>query len=428
MNRYKFLTINFLLSIFFTSSAQNIDSWLVGDGSDLSTNHTKGLVLAGGGTDNDDAMTWMLQQADGGDVVVIRTSGNDGYNDYFYNQLGINLHSVETFRINNANGASDPYLLQKVAEAEVVFIAGGDQTSYYDYWQGSLLQDTLNYLINVKEITIGGTSAGMMILGQYQYIPQNLGILSSEALSNPYHNYMDTIHRNDFLSHPLLENTINDSHFDNDDRAGRLSAFMARMTVEDTIQPKGIAANEVTAIAVDENNIAHIFGEYPTYDDFAYFVKAHCPDGVSSPENCTPGQALHWINDSTALQVYKVPGTPNGSNTFDLNSWTSGNGGTWHYWFVDQGTLNQIGGDDEICTFLDVSEEKNVDCKVYPNPAATILFIDSNVEAYNIYNFSGKLVYTGKEKTLNVADWKPGIYAIQFKNQSKSQHINWIKE
>ena len=43
----------------------------------------------GGATENDNAMRWFLNLADGGDVVVLRTSGSDGYNDYMFNQLGV---------------------------------------------------------------------------------------------------------------------------------------------------------------------------------------------------------------------------------------------------------------------------------------------------------------------------------------------------
>ena len=429
MTRYIFLILNFLIFFPAIIFAQDYDNWLTGSANDISTNHQKGLVLAGGGTDNDDAMTWMLNRADGGDVVIIRTSGSDGYNDYFYNQLGVTLNSVETFRINNANGANDAYVLEKVSQAEVVFIAGGDQTSYYDYWQGSLLQDTLNYLINIKEITIGGTSAGMMILGQYQYIPQNLGVLSSEALSDPFHQYMDTIHRNEFLQHPLMNNTINDSHFDNDDRAGRMTAFLSRMVVEDEINARGIAANEVTAICIDENNIAHVFGEHPTYDDYAYFIQTDCDYPLSEPEDCSPGNPLTWDQNSKALKVYRLPGTTSGNNTFDLNSWKNGNGGEWRHWYAVNGTLYQESGDDEFCTILSNQVENRLDVSIYPNPTNHEIHIEGNfIEPFTIYNSKGQKIYSGNKKVISIVNWKSGLYTIHFSNNGVSKHINWIKE
>jgi hypothetical protein len=43
-----------------------------------------GLILMGGGTDVDAAFQWWKPRISGGDVVVLRASGADGYNDYLY--------------------------------------------------------------------------------------------------------------------------------------------------------------------------------------------------------------------------------------------------------------------------------------------------------------------------------------------------------
>ncbi|MEO1713279.1 MAG: cyanophycinase, partial [Bacteroidota bacterium] len=105
-----------LACLFLASSvtAQTYTSWLVGDAADVSTSHEAGIVLAGGGSDNDDAMAWMLNRADGGDVVVLRASGTNGYNSYFFNQLGVTLNSVETIRIPSVAAANDPYVQSRI--------------------------------------------------------------------------------------------------------------------------------------------------------------------------------------------------------------------------------------------------------------------------------------------------------------------------
>lgn len=36
----------------------------------------------------DEAMKWFLNLANGGNVLVLRASGSDGYNNYFYSELG----------------------------------------------------------------------------------------------------------------------------------------------------------------------------------------------------------------------------------------------------------------------------------------------------------------------------------------------------
>jgi hypothetical protein len=41
-------------------------------------------------------MKWFLQRANGGDILVLRTTGSNGYNSYLYSGLGVTVNSVET--------------------------------------------------------------------------------------------------------------------------------------------------------------------------------------------------------------------------------------------------------------------------------------------------------------------------------------------
>ena len=50
----------------------------------------------GGATEDDNAMIWFLERSNGGDILVLRTSGSDGYNNYLFSELGVNVNSVET--------------------------------------------------------------------------------------------------------------------------------------------------------------------------------------------------------------------------------------------------------------------------------------------------------------------------------------------
>ena len=43
--------------------------------------------MMGGATEDDNAMKWFLERANGGDVLILRASGSDGYNQYLYSQL-----------------------------------------------------------------------------------------------------------------------------------------------------------------------------------------------------------------------------------------------------------------------------------------------------------------------------------------------------
>lgn len=62
--------------------------------------------------------------ADGGDILVLRASGSDGYNNYFYSQLGVTINSVETIVFNNGQAASNAYIQRRIDEAEAIWLAG----------------------------------------------------------------------------------------------------------------------------------------------------------------------------------------------------------------------------------------------------------------------------------------------------------------
>jgi cyanophycinase-like exopeptidase len=131
-NIQKLLLLTFLspLSIF----AQGYTSFFTGNTTNISTTTQSGICLMGGATENDNAMRWLLQKANGGDVVVIRSSGSNGYNNYFFSELGVPLNSVETLVITSVAGAINPYVLNKVANAELIWIAGGNQWNYISFF------------------------------------------------------------------------------------------------------------------------------------------------------------------------------------------------------------------------------------------------------------------------------------------------------
>lgn len=311
------------------STIQAATTWLVGDAADVTRTTSGGLVLMGGGTDVDEAIRWMIQKSGGGDFVVIRASGADGYNSYIYSELG-GVNSCETILINSRSIANDPAVEQKIRNAEALFIAGGDQANYVNYWEGTLVENAINYLITTKKVPVGGTSAGCAIQGRIYFSALNGTITSDEALRNPYNSKL-TLGRDNFLQNTILANTITDTHFDNPDRRGRLVTFMARMSKDYGILPKGIGVDEETAVCI-ENGIGKIFG----YGS-AFFLIQNTSSGI--PERCTGNRSLDWYRSRQAVEVYKIPGSASGNGYFDLNTWNSGSGGSWQYYYVDKGSF-----------------------------------------------------------------------------------------
>jgi cyanophycinase len=283
---------------------------------------TGGMVLMGGGMDVDNAIKWMIGKSGGGDFVVLRSTGTNAYNDYIYALGGVN--SVQTLLITSTAQANDACVVQTIKNAGAVFMAGGNQADYINYFKGQGVGSALNYLINTKFAPVGGTSAGMAILGQY-YHPGGAEV--STALLNPTAVSMG----NNFLSSAALANLVTEPHFAQRARQPRLAAFMASTLYNYGVSwqsMRGISADEATALAVDSNGSGKAYGT-----GNVNFVRA-----TGAPETLSPGAALTWLVAQKALQVYEMPGTTGGTNSFNLGTW-SGSGGVTHYWYINNGSL-----------------------------------------------------------------------------------------
>jgi cyanophycinase len=295
----------------------------VGSATDKVATTTGGFVLMGGGTDVDTAMQWMINKSGGGDVVVLRSTGTNAYNSYIFG-LGT-VNSVQTLLINSATEGDNACVGETIKHAEMVFIAGGNQQDYIDYFKGKAVGAALNYLINTKHAPIGGTSAGMAIMGQY-YHPGGAAE-DATVLQNPTAIAIG----NNFLTNSLLNNVVTEPHFTSRSRQPRLTSFLASSIFNygTTWQNMcGIACDDATAYALDANGSGKVFGT-----NACFFVK---PTGA--PEVLAANTALTWNLNRLALNVCRVPGTTSGTNTFSMTTFT-GTGGTTQNWSVDRGTL-----------------------------------------------------------------------------------------
>lgn len=210
---------------------------------DVVTQTQAGLILMGGGREPDAAFEWWAPRLGGGDVVVLRASGSDGYNAYLYEEIG-GVDSVLTLVVDQRVWAEDPWVAQQVAQAEGVFIAGGDQWDYLSLWRDTALQSALRD-VHAEGRVLGGTSAGLAILGQWVFSAEKGTVYSDEALADPMNPYIRF--EQDFLNLEPLQATLADSHFSERERLGRLAVFVARMHCAGVQDPLGIGVDEGTA-------------------------------------------------------------------------------------------------------------------------------------------------------------------------------------
>ncbi|WP_231463934.1 cyanophycinase [Pedobacter sp. Leaf132] len=312
---------------------------LVGDSSNVVKATNGGMVLMGGGTDVDAAFKWMIDRSGGGDVVILRASGTDAYNPYI-NGLGT-VNSVETLLINTKELANNDSVAYIIRNAEMVFIAGGDQSDYMRYWKGTKTEQALNYLLNDKKAPVGGTSAGCAILGGFYYSGETGGLTSVQALANPYDSNV-TLYNNDFLKAPYLQNVITDQHYLTRDREGRSVIFLGRIKKDWNIAAKAIAADERTAVCIDKDGKAQVFGDYSASRpySYAYFISS---DEGKQPEQLEANKKVIWINNEKAISVYEIPASVNGGGNFNVANFkaSEATGGKWYWWWIDNGVLNK---------------------------------------------------------------------------------------
>jgi cyanophycinase-like exopeptidase len=372
----------------------------------------------GGATENDQGAQWFLNRADGGNILVLRTSGSDGYQNYFFNDLGVSVQSVETIVLNNSSAANDPFVLRKIENADAIWLAGGDQYLYELYFKTSPIITLLNEHINTKGAPIGGTSAGMAVLGEFYFNAENGTITSTEALNNPYD--VNLTVQSNFIAIPILENTITDTHYDNPDRKGRHVAFISRMQEDDaSLDYFGIASDEYVAICIDINGIATVYGNYPDYEDNAYFLRSNC--SRNEPSVLQTNTPLTWGGTSPAILTCNIKGTTDGQNQFDLNTWLDINGGGWEGWSVDQGVLTVQQIQHSGCTAINFEyESSNEITTIYPNPTTEFIQVESQRKIIQIelYDMKGKRLIIAKDTNkISLKNYERGVYNLKVKNE-----------
>jgi cyanophycinase len=308
----RLLCATLLFALASTAHAAPYHYTRLGNPADTQTKPTPGIAMMGGGTDLDEAFRWLCEKANGGDFLILRATGGDDYNPWV-NKL-CHLNSVATLIIPNREAADDPAVATIIAQSEVIFIAGGDQSNYIRGWQDTPVATAINAAIASGK-PIGGTSAGLAVLGEFVYAclkdrPDDKDLASTDVLPNPYFDRV-TLVRN-FLKIPHLENLITDSHFAKRDRMGRSLGFLARIMQDGwSSSPREIAIDEKSAVLVEADGKAKVVGP----GKGAYLMHP-----TRSPELCEKEKPLTFRE----IEVIRVQS----GGTFDMakDKWTSETG------------------------------------------------------------------------------------------------------
>jgi cyanophycinase len=328
MNRprvWLFLLATLSVSLFTFGAAPAYKYSRIGSAEDATAKTTAGYALMGGGTDQDAAFKFLCDKSGGGDFLILTASADKDYDDYNpYIQKLCHQNSVATISIPNSEAANDPFVAATIRKAEALFITGGDQAKYVTYWKPSPMRDAMQELIR-RGVPLGGTSAGLAIMGEFDFAALHDTAYSEQSLKNPYNEGVTIDHN--FLAIPHLDNIITDTHFKKRDRLGRTLAFMARILQDGMSQQiRAIGVDEKSVVLLEADGAMTVVGS----GTGAYFYRPTAP-----PETCEPKTPLTF----RGIEVYHVPT----GGKFNLVSWT-GEQGSAYTLNVEAGVIQSTSG------------------------------------------------------------------------------------
>ncbi len=217
------------------------------------------LLLVGGGGENynswsDLPYSWFVQQADSGKIINIDVSSTSSWYPDYFDSFG--AQGSEALQIANRTVADDQATYDKLISAKGIFIEGGDQWPYVQNWKGTKVEDAIHYVFE-NGGAIGGTSAGLAVLGEIVYDAKFSSLQPEDAAYDAYH--PDLHLEDDFLK--ILPGVLTDSHFHSRGRLGRLVPMLARRIVENGESDiTGIGVADKTALCIDPEGKATAYG------------------------------------------------------------------------------------------------------------------------------------------------------------------------
>ena len=291
----------------------------------------QGFICAvGGGSEDynswsDDPYGWIVEKSDSGKIFVLSYSDQTNWIPDYFKSLG--AASAENIKIPSKSVADQQATYDNLITAKAVFIKGGDQWKYLNYWKGTKTEDAIKYIYQQGGV-VAGTSAGAMVLGDIVFTAKYGSAYSKQSLINPFNSSVNL--EDDFLD--LAPNIVFDTHFVERGRFGRLIAFIFNSHINFGKDILGIGIDDHTALCIDENMIAKVFGSGSVSifqkDELTEYSGANFEYSI---ENLRCDQLLHnWSYNLNTKKIIEYPESVirmNNNKLLELpsaNIWLSG--------------------------------------------------------------------------------------------------------
>ena len=320
------------------------------------------LLVGGGGEDYNDwsdlPYAWFVEQADSGIVINIDVSSTASWYPSYFQSFGADPAS-QSLQIITRAMADDPTTADLLRTASGIFIEGGDQWDYVETWAGTLAEQAIIDVFNAGGV-IGGTSAGLAVLGQVDFSAEYGSIIAPEALDNPCR--LDMALSEALL--PLLPDVITDSHFHSRGRLGRLIPMLARWEHETGTWLTGLGIADNTAACVDAQGVMTVYGE-------GSVSVLYAQPGITHNVDCSDTQPLELTSLGMDQLIH--------GSVYNLNSKTLLDGG---------GTLLPVTPNTAPVTYQSLSLDGSSD-------------LTAEQGAYQVNNLSGNLAAWRGNLSLN---------------------------
>jgi len=208
----------------------------------------------GKGSWAEEVFGWMVEKGGRGGVVIIGAVPLDSdERPALFTRLGAS--GVVSLVVDQTNADSQE-TYDAIASARVVFIRGGDQSRYVNWWTGTKTQKAIKD-VYAKGGVIAGTSAGCAVLGEITYDAKHGGLSPIDILHDARH--ADLTLTPDFLG--FTPGVLYDTHFTERGRLPRLAAMLAVCAIDLKREIVGLGVDPRTAVCVGPDGVAEIRGE-----------------------------------------------------------------------------------------------------------------------------------------------------------------------
>lgn len=270
---------------------------------------SQGYICAvGGGSENyndwsDEPYRWIVQKSDSGKIIILSYADATNWLPNYFMWLGADTAYNKTISSTTIANLQSTY--DELITAKAIFLRGGDQYQYIRLWKGTKTEEAIKYVFQNGGV-IAGTSAGAMVLSEFDFSAQSGSVYPDEALQNPFNSKMRF--ENNFLN--LMPNVLFDTHLMERGRHGRLIGFVYNIFYTYGRKIIGVGIDDRTAICISPDKVGEVMGSGSV--SIFYFDDRTRTTNVSAGKYTIENLKAHiltknWKFDFQNLEVSYIP-------------------------------------------------------------------------------------------------------------------------